>query len=1302
MKMDAHQKNPFTDITLVVFLLLLSISNVRAIGKEPAEISEGGKLSEKSDVKLTNSYSPVLLENSTNPPENDLYTSATEVQAGIPYHGSSEGATGDYFSGCGGNTDDLDVWHVFTPKQSGLVIVSLLGSDFDTTLAVYDQSGVTELACNDDAAGMVQSQITIEVDTGTSYLIRIAGYNHRTGDYILTIDFVLPPENDDCENAIEVMVGFPYLGSTIGASGNNTSGCRDTDNLDVWHIFTPNQSGTTTISLIGSSFDTTLAIYDKCSGTELTCNDDAWEAQSVITMQVVAGNSYLLRIAGYNHQTGDYILNIYFPPVNDDCTDAIEVYTGIPYYGSTNGATGETTSSCYDTDTRDVWHVFTPTQSGLVSFSLLDSCFNTTLAIYDGCNGTELACSDNANNSPQSEITMPVQAGITYYIRVAGIQHMTGDYVLTIAPPIVPENDECINAIEIQKGLYKGSSHHSTGTIKSSCGLSDDRDVWYVFTPTQSELVLISLWGSSFDTTLSVYDKCDGTELACSHDANDIFYSLLTMPVEAGKSYLIRIAGYNHRTGDYVLTISSAVKADECTDAIEIEAGIPYYGNTFYATGDSTTNCGNFDVVDVWHIYTPTQSGNTTFSLLGSDFDTTLAIYDQCGGTELACNDDFNGTKQSQVVMYVDANTPYLIRVAGFNHQQGFYVLKVDPNSVPANDDCNNAAAITEGVPWYGNTQGATGDNTSACSGSDMLDVWHIYTPAKSGNATFSLAGSSFDTTLAVYDQCGGTELICNDDAAGTRQSEVTMPVNGGTSYLIRVAGYDNQTGLYVLTITQNEPPQNDECSNAVMITEGIPFYGSIESASNDGNSSCGGSNERDVWHIFTPTRTGLFIFRLYAAFESSLAVFDQCQGTELACNDNTCNNAGSEVVMHMIKNTSYLIRVAGTNPLAGEYVIEAAMNPLLVTDVPNTPFPVDKALNVPVETVLSWKNATTSSYPVQNTSPVTLEAVFGNDDRRDEYQVNDPALLAAGDATVVIVPLSKLISNSDDSYTLSNQTFTDKYFNDTERVLCPDELYRDQPAPGLFSGFLVAPDIIATTGSCVECTCELRDIAVVFGFVMQDVNIPKRIIPAQDVYFARDIIALQTGYPDWALVRLDRPVIGHSPLPLRQAGKINDNQSLAVIGYPMGVPRKYDLGGVVKDNSTFTYFQSNLDTYAGSSGSVVLNLNTMTVEGFVARSLSDFIRDQNGGCDRSNVLSNDNWDWVDVTRITALSPLIYSYDVYLGTTATNLELIQSASAVTMFEPEILQPMTKYYWQIIAHGPSGEKPGPIWEFTTDK
>ena len=84
----------------------------------------------------------------------------------------------------------------------------------------------------------------------------------------------------------------------------------------------------------------------------------------------------------------------------------------------------------------------------------------------------------------------------------------------------------------------------------------------------------------------------------------------------------------------------------------------------------------------------------------------------------------------------------------------------------PINDDCADAICVEDGVAFEGSTVGATGTDVSSCSFEDDLDVWHTYKPEFSGNVSITLCDSGYDTTLSVFDACGGNELPsgCDDD----------------------------------------------------------------------------------------------------------------------------------------------------------------------------------------------------------------------------------------------------------------------------------------------------------------------------------------------------------------------------------------------------------------------------------------------------------------------------------------------------------------------------------------------------------
>jgi hypothetical protein len=122
------------------------------------------------------------------PPQNDECQNAICLEDGSSYQGTTIDATGSSFSDCGFNDPNRDVWFVYTPMvDEPNVIISLCGSDFDTTLSVFDAcNAITALACNDNSCGL-QSQVQVFMTTGVSYFFRVAGANGTAGNYTITV-----------------------------------------------------------------------------------------------------------------------------------------------------------------------------------------------------------------------------------------------------------------------------------------------------------------------------------------------------------------------------------------------------------------------------------------------------------------------------------------------------------------------------------------------------------------------------------------------------------------------------------------------------------------------------------------------------------------------------------------------------------------------------------------------------------------------------------------------------------------------------------------------------------------------------------------------------------------------------------------------------------------------------------------------------------------------------------------------------------------------------------------------------------
>ena len=144
------------------------------------------------------------------------------------------------------------------------------------------------------------------------------------------------------------------------------------------------------------------------------------------------------------------------------------------------------------------------------------------------------------------------------------------------------------------------------------------------------------------------------------------------------------------------------------------------------------------------------------------------------------------------VTDYID--DPYGIYNAG-----AAYVYTV------ASDDCANAALITAGS-YQGCTEGLTAQIQNSCgpNAPSGPDAWFSYTPTCTGPVTIDTNGSSFDTVLSVYTSCpgqGGLNVACDDDSGVGYASQLTFQATAGVNYKIRLAGYNQQAGAFVLEL---------------------------------------------------------------------------------------------------------------------------------------------------------------------------------------------------------------------------------------------------------------------------------------------------------------------------------------------------------------------------------------------------------------------------------------------------------------------------------------------------------------------
>jgi len=136
---------------------------------------------------------------------------------------------------------------------------------------------------------------------------------------------------------------------------------------------------------------------------------------------------------------------------------------------------------------------------------------------------------------------------------------------------------------------------------------------------------------------------------------------------------------------------------DACADAQSIGNGA-YSFNTSAANTDgpdeaAQCNSGPLPIgSDIWFCYTPPCAGTATVSLCGSSYDTMLAVYSGCtcptAPSAMSCDDDTCGLR-SEISFKVAACDQYLIRVGGYEGEQGAGLLAASCQPDPIESDCN-------------------------------------------------------------------------------------------------------------------------------------------------------------------------------------------------------------------------------------------------------------------------------------------------------------------------------------------------------------------------------------------------------------------------------------------------------------------------------------------------------------------------------------------------------------------------------------------------------------------------------------
>lgn len=245
---------------------------------------------------------------------------------------------------------------------------------------------------------------------------------------------------------------------------------------------------------------------------------------------------------------------------------------------------------------------------------------------------------------------------------------------------------------------------------------------------------------------------------------------------------------------------------------------------------------------------------------------------------------------------------------------------------------------------------------------------------------------------------------------------------------------------------------------------------------------------------------------------------------------------------------------------------------------------------------------------------------IFGSDDRHNIAAAGPKRYLGKSVAIGVINSLWE--GNQVDVAELWADPISD--------YMCKDERFINQKSVSYAcTGFLVGKDLLVTAGHCGvnfgETRHQSKDYCEAYTWLFDyTASSDTKAIPKENIFKCKEIIyAVQEEVDgnahDFALIRLDREVVGRTPLKMANKKSVTGD-SVFMIGHPMGLPMKYTDNAHIFEPEIGRSYYTNLDAFGGNSGSPVFNNKDEVIGVLVAGNPSSATyTDHTSGCDRYN-----------------------------------------------------------------------------------
>jgi V8-like Glu-specific endopeptidase len=259
------------------------------------------------------------------------------------------------------------------------------------------------------------------------------------------------------------------------------------------------------------------------------------------------------------------------------------------------------------------------------------------------------------------------------------------------------------------------------------------------------------------------------------------------------------------------------------------------------------------------------------------------------------------------------------------------------------------------------------------------------------------------------------------------------------------------------------------------------------------------------------------------------------------------------------------------------------------------------------------------------------------------EYEMKDVITSSSSENPSTKSKLQKIFSATAALLRTDDASFIQPFSLDDAYNFCSNNPFLQQKMFSYCSGTLISKNKILTAGHCIRSLSDCKNIRIAFDYY-ENKDIERIKYASGGMYKCKKIMTwskpiLQKQLIDYAVIELDRDVVGRDPVEYNDKHKIHDK--IISAGHPLGLPMKY-LGGYLTEsdqklnqqNILAPFIKVHMNSHPGLSGSGVYN-DKYELSGILVRGESNIEKD--GHCSRIRNCDKDDCTWADIQKLPKL-----------------------------------------------------------------